>query len=257
MLQATPDRYDAVLLDRMMPGIDGMEVLRRIKLDPKLKVLPVIMQTAASFPEQIAEGLSAGAFYYLTKPYDLTVMLAVVATALRDRAARIVEANDADCMKQAMAHLDDAYFTFRTVSDARKIAALISIACPSRETAHMGLMELMLNAVEHGNLGISYDEKSLLIAEDRLQEELDRRQGLPEYQDKIATISFKRQDAQLLITISDQGKGFDWLPFLEMSMNRVMDNHGRGIAMSRMASFASLVYRGTGNSVDVTIELST
>lgn len=255
-LKAAPDRYDAVLLDRMMPGIDGMEVLRRIKQDEKLKLLPVILQTAATFPEQIAEGLSAGAFYYLTKPYDFGVMRAVVATALRDRAARINEENDAYCMQMALQQLNEAFFTFNTVGEARKIATLMSSACPSREAVHMGLMELMLNAVEHGNLGISYEEKSQLIADNNLQAEVERRCTLPEYAGKLASISFKRLSGQLLFTIKDEGKGFDWEPYLEMDMNRMMDNHGRGIAMSRLASFSTLEYRGIGNCVEVSIALA-
>src|SRR5512139_1231298 len=114
MLQAAPDRYDAVLLDRMMPGMDGMEVLRRIKQDSRLKLLPVILQTAASFPEQLAEGLRAGAYYYLTKPFDREVLRAVVATAIRDGAERIVEAEDIDSMRLAIGQLKEALFTFRT-----------------------------------------------------------------------------------------------------------------------------------------------
>jgi CheY-like chemotaxis protein len=61
--------HDLVVLDRMMPGMDGMEVLRWIKARPGLAHLPVIMQTAVAAPEQVEEGLRAGAHYYLTKPY--------------------------------------------------------------------------------------------------------------------------------------------------------------------------------------------
>jgi CheY-like chemotaxis protein len=255
MLQAAPDKYDAVLLDRMMPGIDGMEVLHRIKKDARLKLLPVILQTAVCFPEQVAEGLSAGAYYYLTKPYDRDVMRAVVATALRDRAARIAELNDVESVILALSKLNEAHFSFSTLDGARQIAGLISALCPARDAANMGLMELMLNAIEHGNLGITYDEKTTLIAEDRLQEEVRRRCALPEHAGKVATINFRREDKKLLFTIQDAGKGFDWMPFLEMSMARVMDNHGRGIAMSRMVSFTSLEYRGNGNCVDASITL--
>jgi CheY-like chemotaxis protein len=49
-----------------MPGLDGLELLRRIKADSRLKTVADIMQTGATSPEQIAEGIEAGAFYYLT-----------------------------------------------------------------------------------------------------------------------------------------------------------------------------------------------
>ena len=48
MLEAQPDRFHAVLLDRIMPEMDGMEVLRKMKQHPVLSQIPVIMQTAAS-----------------------------------------------------------------------------------------------------------------------------------------------------------------------------------------------------------------
>lgn len=252
-LQANPDRYDAVLLDRMMPGVDGIEVLCRIKQDPRLKLLPVIIQTAAMAPEQIADGLNAGAFYYLTKPFESTVLRSVIATAIRDRAARIDEKEAVENQQQALSLLEDAAFTFRTTAEARRVATFLSNLCPSRQTAHMGLMELMLNAIEHGNLGISYDEKTRLIAEGVLKEEIERRLVLPENADKVATARFRHVGGSLIFTIRDAGQGFDWRPYLEMSMDRMMDNHGRGIAMSRSIAFTHLEYRGPGNCVEATI----
>jgi CheY-like chemotaxis protein len=233
MLQAEPGRYSVVILDRMMPGMDGIEVLRKIKSDKHLKLLPVIIQTAATAPEQVAEGLREGAFYYLPKPFQPTVLRAVVATALRDRAEYFVEKQDAEDKFKACRLLEEATFTFRTVAEARQIAMLLSCFCPSSDTALMGLTELMLNAVEHGNLGISYEEKTRLIAEGRLHEEVERRLSLPEYAEKIARASFRRIGHRLIFNISDQGQGFDWQSYLDMSVERLTDNHGRGIAMSR------------------------
>ncbi len=76
--------FQAVLLDRMMPVMDGMAVLAKIKTTESLTILPVIMQTAAASSEKIREGIAAGAFYYLTKPYTKEVLLAIVEAAVRD-----------------------------------------------------------------------------------------------------------------------------------------------------------------------------
>ena len=54
-------------------------------------------------------------------------------------------------------------FAFKTVAQAYDLAALISRACPKQEQQLNGLAELMVNAVEHGNLGISYQEKGQLL----------------------------------------------------------------------------------------------
>ena len=83
ILQAeTPDTFQAIVLDRIMPRMDGMELLARIKEDEALKTLPVILQTGKSKPAEIREGLEAGAYYYLTKPWDERTLLAIVRTAV-------------------------------------------------------------------------------------------------------------------------------------------------------------------------------
>src|SRR5512146_991995 len=68
-LEANPDEFDLVVMDRMMPRLDGMALLKLIKGDSRTRHLPVIMQTAAGSPDQVSEGLAAGAYYYLTKPF--------------------------------------------------------------------------------------------------------------------------------------------------------------------------------------------
>lgn len=252
-LSSAADCYDAVLLDRMMPGIGGMEVLLRIKQDDQLKLLPVILQTAASAADEVAEGLSAGAFYYLTKPFDSKVLRAVIATALRNRAEYAAVARGVEDSRLRLNHIDEMCFSFRTLEGARQVAELLSDLCPSKPAAHMGLMELLLNAVEHGNLGITYAEKSLLIAEDRLDKEVLRRLDLPEYADRMVKVGLKREGGNLVFTIQDQGQGFDWGPYLDLGVERIMDNHGRGIAMARRLAFASLQYLGSGSCVEATI----
>lgn len=62
------EQPDVVILDIMMPDISGLEVLRFMRRDPKLKHTPVIVVSARSMPSDIKEGLEAGATIYLTKP---------------------------------------------------------------------------------------------------------------------------------------------------------------------------------------------
>jgi hypothetical protein len=107
----------------------------------------------------------------------------------------------------------------------------------------------MTNAVEHGNLGISYDEKTQLNNEGRWQEEVERRLCLPENLGKYALLKLEQGPTELRITIRDQGPGFDWENYLQISPERVFDNHGRGIAMAGAVSFDRIEYRGNGNEV--------
>ena len=61
---------DIVLLDVMMPHLDGIEVLRRLKSDPATSDIPVVMLTAKTSDADVWAGWEAGADYYLTKPFD-------------------------------------------------------------------------------------------------------------------------------------------------------------------------------------------
>jgi diguanylate cyclase (GGDEF)-like protein len=74
---------DLVLLDVMMPRMDGLEVLRRLREDARTAHLPVVLLTARSQASDTVEGLDAGADSYLTKPFDADVLLAHVRAALR------------------------------------------------------------------------------------------------------------------------------------------------------------------------------
>ncbi len=86
-LEENPDT-GAIVLDRMMPGMDGMEFLSRIKTNAQYQDIPVIMQTAAAGSEQVLQGIQAGVYYYLTKPYDDVLLLAILEAALRDARAK-------------------------------------------------------------------------------------------------------------------------------------------------------------------------
>jgi two-component system cell cycle response regulator len=74
---------DIVLLDVMMPGMDGFEVCRRIKSDPKTAYIPVVMVTALDQPSDRVAGLDAGADDFLTKPVDDAALFARVRSLVR------------------------------------------------------------------------------------------------------------------------------------------------------------------------------
>lgn len=105
------EAFDLVLLDVMMPGIDGFETCRRIRQELGLKLLPVIMVTSMGSPDDVVRGMDVGADDYVTKPFNSIELLARVRSAierkhLTDRLddaetvllslARMVEARDVD-----------------------------------------------------------------------------------------------------------------------------------------------------------------
>ena len=84
---ASSQRVDLVLLDVMMPGIDGIETLRRLRQSRSLSELPIIMVTARDGTDDVVQALDAGANDYITKPVDFAVAQARIRTQLTARRA--------------------------------------------------------------------------------------------------------------------------------------------------------------------------
>lgn len=254
-LQTGGEPFSLIVLDRMMPGLDGIELLRRIKRETRFADIPVIMQTAAAAPEQVREGLEAGAYYYLTKPYEPEALISIVRAALEDRRGRAA-------LRSRAAHLEDAQrlvrsveYRFATLDDISTLVPVLASLCPHPDTVAPGLSDLMVNAIEHGNLGVTYQEKSLLKWEGDWEAEIRRRLALPAFCERFATVRAERQGGRILFTISDQGEGFDWQKYLSFDPERAFDPNGRGIAMAKLMSFASLEYQGRGNVVVASVAL--
>jgi two-component system phosphate regulon response regulator PhoB len=74
---------DLILLDLMLPGIDGMEVARQLKADPRTAGTPIVMLTAKSEETDVVVGLTLGADDYVTKPFSVKILLARLKTVLR------------------------------------------------------------------------------------------------------------------------------------------------------------------------------
>lgn len=80
-----------VILDVMLPGVDGVELLRRMREDPNLEAIPVVMATAKDSEIDKIQGLDLGADYYLTKPFGVMELVSCVRAVLRRCEAKPVE----------------------------------------------------------------------------------------------------------------------------------------------------------------------
>jgi len=253
-LLAADPAFDTVMLDRQMAVVGGMEVLQNMKRDARLKDIPVVIETGMDSADAIREGLQAGAFYYLVKPLDPRLVLQVVAAATGEYANRRQFWAELEATRAAMGRIRHGLFEFQTIQQCHDLTALLAKAAPDPKRTVTGLSELMINALEHGNLGISYQDKTELVEAGRWTAEVLRRQSLPENRDRWVQVSVRRFPHLTRYRIQDQGQGFPWQDFQAISLERVFDSHGRGILLAKWEAFDRVTYQGSGNLVVAEID---
>lgn len=253
ILDTSEKPIKCILLDWNMPEMNGLEFLKVIKANKKHQHIPVVIQTIDTSKESILTGIRAGAFQYLLKPYDEKSLMSHVHLSLLEyeryhHLLRSIERNT-----EAFSLLEKAEFRFRSLEQSNKLAYSIASIFPDPENVVIGIIDLLCNAIEHGNLKISYEEKTMLLEEDRWHEEVERRLSLPENENKFVRVLFEKTDKFFKIYIQDQGEGFNYQKYLSMDESRLFDSHGRGIFMARAIAFDEVRYLGKGNEVEAIV----
>lgn len=244
---------DVILLDRMMPIMDGVEFLKKINTQPELKKIPVIMQTASNEKEHLLEGFQLGVYHYLVKPYSPSVLNSIVKAAIDFYTKQRELSAEVNNSKTLFKYVDQAVFKIRNLEDVDLISISLARLFPHPDKVVLGISEMLINAVEHGNLGITYEEKTDLNMRCKWREEIDRRLNLPENLEKAVTVSYSKKNNEIIINIRDEGRGFDYSKYLDYDPTRSTDNHGRGIAFANNLSFDRVEYLGSGNEVNCAV----
>ena len=246
------DKIDVILLDRIMPGMDGMKVAQWLKQQPNLMKPPIVMITVADTIKQITEGIDAGVFYYLTKPIRENILKSVISSAIRESWQRRTLREELTHHKNSFMLMQNGMFQLKNLEEAENLSYFIANYFPNAEQILPAIAELLINSIEHGNLKISYDKKTELIKSGKWLDEVHRLTKLPQHKDKVVEIVFSRTKDAQSIQVTDQGDGFSWERFLNVDPARATDNHGRGIARANML-FSKLQYNKKGNQVIATM----
>lgn len=242
---------DLVLTDISMAQMNGIELLGEIK-----KIRPetiVIMLTAYNNENYVVACMKLGANNYLKKPIPRIDVITLVRKYLS-----IVSNWETERKISDFVHKNTLKLRFKT--DINIINAVVNYLVKETEELYteeaqldlkLGLNELILNAVEHGNLGISFLEKNEAVQNDSLPELYEERLSIEKYANKEVEIEYiQRSDAAEWI-IRDQGDGFNpgTVPN-PLSDDGVLRLHGRGIFICKF-QFDELEYIGKGNIVRV------
>lgn len=240
---------DTALLLNGRAATDALAVARRLRGVAALARIPAILLTPpvedGGLAELIGAGLALDANYALSDDGDAEALRFVVDAMREDSGCGCGNPSHA---ANEPRQLRAACFSIHSFDDAKQLATVLAAATPRREAATLGISELLINGIEHGNLGVSYALKKELRRAGRWREEIERRSALPENHDKRVRIRLRRSVDETRIEICDEGPGFDWQRYLDFDPGRASDPNGRGIAVARMTSFDALNYVGGGRT---------
>jgi len=151
------NEYDLAIVDWMLPGMSGVEITRWIRSQGRMRQVPILFVTAKSEPEDITEGLNAGADDYVTKPFDTHVLVARVRALLRRK--KWLESP----MSQPTAS------TSRAKSELR-VGALVLF--PEAFEAYLADQKMDLTKSEFRLLQTLMENQGKVLARDRLIEQI-------------------------------------------------------------------------------------
>jgi len=242
---------DFVLSDINMTEMSGIELLEKIKAIKPETI--VVMLTSYHSEQYVVDAMKHGANNYLKKPIHKDTLLA----SLR-KYQNIIEMCDYD--KKVFSFQLKHNFTLVFPTNFDIIPSVVNLLVTETEGVlsiekqldiRLGLSELLLNAVEHGNLGISFYEKSDAINNDTLSLLYDQRMSIPALVQRFVEVRYTYDDQICEWLITDQGKGFDYKSIPDPSSDEgLLCLHGRGIFICKF-QFDDMEYLGCGNQVKV------
>ncbi|MCP5103048.1 MAG: SpoIIE family protein phosphatase [bacterium] len=237
---------DIVISDMRLPYKNGNIVVKEIKqID---KDVPIIIITGYSDHQLILSAMKNGAVDLLKKPFkpnDLKYLINKIETLFKKIKVKL-SASFVQWEKRHIVIRNDIH-VIRSVVDF--IFSNIDYISEDVSFMKIGLQEVLINAIEHGNLDITNKEKSELLDKGDYNKILKERILLPEYRDKFVDIRIFSTPDYLKLTIRDMGKGFDptSIPDPENPENFLKES-GKGILMA-MHAFDKVEYNEIGNCV--------
>ncbi|OHD49230.1 MAG: hypothetical protein A2096_14510 [Spirochaetes bacterium GWF1_41_5] len=244
------DKYSVIVCDWVMAGIDGLSFARKIKKHNEWAYIPFVLMSGHNFSsDEIRAAIDAGIFFFLKKPCSSTFLYFIVKSAENEYIKfRSINKKISEYLNILPLFRNFTVY-LKTFSEGANLSNWLAHLCGNCQHGAIALYELICNAIEHGNLGISYQEKTVLLAQDRYSGEIDRRSALAENSEKFVKITFNREDNDIEIVIEDQGTGFDYKKYLEPDPKSLYDMHGLGITIVRQ--YFNIEYSDPGNKVTV------
>jgi CheY-like chemotaxis protein len=250
--QAAPD---VIITDLFLPGGTGLALTKEII--SRRDLCPVIVMASDAPESVIVQALRAGAVDYLHKPIaeeELAHALYRARHLLPGDLADVSGVQRSDCR---LAIDSDPAHVPGILSWLMKTTAS-TLPDTQRLQLRGALQELLINAVEHGNLEIAYREKQKALAKGEYESLLQERLAQPRFKNRqvIVHVLYERDAERLVYRIADEGAGFPWHSLLTQAGDAIglEEGSGRGIFLTR-SLFPSLTYNERGNEATITVPL--
>jgi len=247
-------RPELVITDIQMPEKNGLELLEEIReLSPDTIVIII---TASDSQEYAIQALRLGANNFLHKPFSLKELTAHLEKYSAVLDSRSVEREIVGRIKrrELTLILDNQIDNVNRFADFLVQESSGAIAIKDRLGVHLGLVEMLTNAIEHGNLGITFEEKAQALGEgSEVWDELCRQRAGKALQEKLEVrVDFRLEPDLCQWIITDCGEGFNLNEVPDPLEDRgILEANGRGIFLTRL-QFDNLEYLGRGNQVRLT-----
>jgi CheY-like chemotaxis protein len=242
-----PDKYDLILVDRVLPGIDGIELIKKIKNSSSSVLTPVVMITSSAKDEQVSNGIKAGAFYYLIKPLRKKSFLTVVEKSFayvdHDRNGR----KYFNTFLRGNNFVNQLNATIRNYKDVKDLSYTLSFYFKNPDKAFRGIYELIINSVEHGLYNIGKN-KNKLIKEGKYADQLESSYSNLA-NNNLVKVSLTNNRKFTQIEIQDPGEGFNWKNFLSLDPANSNKESGKGVAYAKQVCFDEVIFNKKGNVV--------
>ncbi len=240
---------DVVITDIQMPIMDGLEMLEAIR-DRKSNSI-VIITTAFGSENYAIQALHLGANNYLKKPVagiDLIPLLRKYRTILESKYSTVEMPGNIIFRKFRIEFKTNIEMIPKIV-DRLLVESYCNIEDNERINIELGLVELITNAFEHGNLEISFEDKLNALSNNTLDELYYERLNSAEFRNRKVLIDFTMDENSCEWIIQDDGRGFNWkaLPNPTEEEN-ILELCGRGIFITSFL-FDEIEYSGIGNVV--------
>lgn len=250
-------RPDMVITDVRMPRRDGLSVAMTIREESP--EVPVTVITGHGTEAMAIKALRAGVTDFVKKPVRMEDLDAALS---RMRAARRAPpAPEPPLDHPESVELVELLWSYRLDNDLETVPSFVDMLMTHCTTGLAGagamelslaLRELLINAVEHGNLGVTFDEKTRALESGTMARLLEKRASDPERATRRVGVQAHVKEGLLTVQIQDQGRGFDWANLPDpLDLSRQLAPNGRGLLLARM-SVDSLEYNDSGNLVTIT-----